>query len=694
MLGIRDMKISAKLTLLTTATSAIALVCVVVAFFIQDLRLVKRVKAEQVESQVAMLASNLAHAIAFKELDTVKTLAINSTQLHGITAVSIFDSANKLIFQFPQIAGELSPLRLDQSFEYRTEDLSRDIVWEGETIARLDVVVSYADVQKRIFYLTAYSSAALVFAVLLALGVSWLVQKIVSDPLVAMQKFTERVIRTGNYGLRSKNYGQDEIGQLASAINDMLRQIEQKDSKLEKQVTQRTRELKKLAEDFRYRALHDNLTGLPNRALLNEEFSRAVAHSKRVGKEFALLLLDLDNFKTINDSHGHEVGDELLKEFAEKIRGALRGEDMVCRLGGDEFVVLVEDIESEKHIAAVGSSILSSLEQIKRIKEVHVEVGVSIGASIFPRHGETIDELKRHADIAMYCAKEAGKNQLVVYKSAMSRANLSRMVLQNDLSSAVEKNQLELFYQPQIDERSKSVCGCEVLLRWRHQSLGLINPSDFIPIAEESGYIETLDEYVLMTACEQWRIISDRWEQALPLSINISANNFKSTKIVNTVSKALSHSNLPASKLCLEVSESALMNSQCGEEVVDALKKMGVKITLDDFGVGHSSLQALRHFNVDRVKLDASFSDSLNKEAKDRYLAKGIIALTKEIGVELIAEGIELQDQVNVLTSLGCYVIQGYVYTPPLSTAKFLQWLEDFRLASQSQVQAEGELSY
>lgn len=692
MLGIRDLNIAAKLTLLTTATSAIALLCVVVAFFVQDLKLVKRVKAERIDSQISMLSSNIAHAIVHDEVSTLRNLLVNSTQLHGIVAITVTDVKGDLLDQYPQVAGELSPLVQEQNFEFETQHWQRDIVWQGEKVGLLEAQVSYADVQMRIIYMLAYSAMAFLFAIGISLVVGWLVQKIVSEPLVGMHKLTQNIIRTGNYGLRSKVKSNDELGQLGEAINDMLRQIEQKDIKLEKQVTQRTRELKKLAEEFRYRALHDTLTGLPNRALLNEEFIRAVAHAKRVNKDFALLLLDLDNFKTINDTHGHEVGDELLKSFSRSIRSTLRGEDMICRLGGDEFVVLLEDIENEKQIYKVGNSLLTALKNIKWVSGRHVDVGVSIGASIFPRHGETIDELKRNADIAMYCAKEAGKNQLIIYKGAMGRANLSKMVLQNDLSDAIEREQLELYFQPQIDEETQLVCGCEALLRWRHHSLGLVKPADFIPIAEESGFIEKLDHYVLYQACKEWRLWSDTWEHIVPVSVNLSPTHFRSTKIVETVFDALQKANLPASRLTIELPETALMNSSTANDAIAALKKMGVKITLDDFGMGHSSLQVLRNLNVDRVKLDASFSDSLSNDAKDRYLTKGIIALTREIGVELVAEGIELQEQVNVLKSLGCHIIQGYVYAPPMPRTQFLQWLEDFKQASKKRVE-ESELS-
>jgi len=337
------------------------LLCVVVAFFVQDYRLVQTVKAEHVQSHLSALSESLSHAISADDWAAANRILAGASKPHGIVAARL--TAPSHTVEIPSGVSERAVALEHSGLLLKPKKHRRMVFVAGKPVAALEVLVSYGDVETRIFYLLGYSVMAFCFAIGISFVVGWFVQRIVSDPLVSLNKVSQDVIEQGNYSVRSELSNHDELGQLAKAFNRMLSHIEQRDMMMEKQVNQRTRELQKLAEDFRYKALHDTLTGLPNRALLLEEFNRAVAHANRVGKYFSLLLLDLDNFKIINDTYGHEAGDDLLRQVAKRIRGALRGEDMVCRLGGDEFVVLLEDVENEKSIQFVGRSLLSTLSK-------------------------------------------------------------------------------------------------------------------------------------------------------------------------------------------------------------------------------------------------------------------------------------------------------------------------------------------
>jgi diguanylate cyclase (GGDEF)-like protein len=689
MTRLQDLNISAKLTLITVASATVALVCVLAAFVVQDLRLVKRIKAEQVETQLSILSGNLANALVQNDLHTVDYLLKNGTSAHGIVAATVYDRNGEPLSQYPVVAGKLTPLPNPEGFEFSTATFKRPISWRGHEVGQLEVQVSYADIKLRSVYMGAYSALAFLFAIVIAALVAWLVQKIVSEPLLKLHRLSRDVMETGNYSLRVDVHSRDELGQLGEAFNQMLTQIEQRDLMMERQVSQRTRELQKLAEEFRYRALHDPLTGLPNRALLNEEFNRAAAHARRAGKQFAVLLLDLDNFKLINDGCGHEVGDELLKLAANRIRAALRGEDIVCRVGGDEFIVLVEGVLNPQQIESVGQSLLQALQTEFWIGGRPHNVGVSIGASFFPQHGLDLNELKRNADIAMYHAKETGKNCLVIYDPSLGKANLNKLALQSDLKNAVPRRELELYFQPQVNVLGNRLAGCEALVRWRHQKHGLLLPGEFLPFAEENGAVRQIDYQVLREACRQcqkWRLDLGL---EIPVSVNIANLHFQSLDLVEEVRTVLRETQLPPSMLTLEFPETVLLDdSSIAQEVVTALRRMGVRVTLDGFGAGLCAVSHLHTMHLDNIKLDHSLYRAIARDPDERRLTRGLLAFSRELGVNLIAEGVEQEEQVEALRTLGCAVIQGHAFSKPLPQSDFLEWVRQFQ-RSESEIDVE-----
>lgn len=690
MTRLQDLNISAKLTLITVASATVALLCVVVAFVVQDLRLVKRIKAEQVESQLSILAGNLANALLQNDLYTIDYLLKNGTSAHGIVAVRVYDRNGEVLSQYPMVAGQLTPIPNPEGFDFSAVSYRRPIVWRGSEVGTLEAQVSYADIELRSVYMGVYAALAFLFALAIAALVAWLVQKIVSQPLLQLHRLSRAVMETGNYSLRAEIRGRDELGQLGEAFNQMLSQIEQRDLMMERQVRQRTQELQKLADEFRYRALHDALTGLPNRALLNEELNRAAAHAKRAGKQFAILLLDLDNFKFVNDTYGHDVGDELLKLAASKIRGALRAEDIVCRVGGDEFIVLVESVQNLQQIESVGQSLLQALQSEFEVGNRPLRVGVSIGASLYPQHGKDLNELTRKADLAMYCAKEAGKNRLVIFQPSMANGNLNKVTLQDEFADALQCGELELYFQPQLEVASNRLAGCEVLVRWHHRKHGLLLPADFLAFAEESGAIRTMDYHVLREACRQsqkWRL---DWGVEIPVAVNIANVHFRDLALLDEVREILRESQLPPAMLSLEFSETVLLDEVLvTQELVAGLRRLGVKTTLDGFGAGLLAASHLHKIPLDSIKLDQSLYRSITRNPDERRLASGLLAFTRELDIRLIAEGVEQDEQVRALRALGCPVIQGFVLSRPLPQGAFLQWVRQFQELEEANEEVE-----
>ena len=572
---IRKMNISYKLTLVTAAASTLALFCVLFAFVVHDLRLVHQIKAEQIDTSLAVLTNNLAYAIKQDDLDTVHNLLRTTMSAHGIVAATVTDKDGQEISRYPVIKQQYT-----ESLEGDTvKQFEREIIVRGYVIGFLQVAVSYSDVDDRVSNMLFYSAMALAFALVLGFAVAWVVQKIVVQPVLSMHKLAQDVITTRNYKLRVDLENGDELGQLGNAFNKMLAQIEQKDQKLEKQVNKRTQELQKLAEEFRYKALHDTLTGLPNRALFHEEFDRATAHANRSGKYFSVMLLDVDNFKQINDTYGHDVGDELLKTVANRIKSAIRAEDTVCRFGGDEFVLLVQDIEGERDLELVGQSILSSLDEDIWCDGRPLKVGLSIGASLYPHHGTDMNDLKHNADVAMYAAKDAGKHRLVVYNTALGHANLNRLMMQSDLKEALTKNELSICFQPQVNVLTKTVVGCEALVRWDHKNLGAVAPSEFVQHAEESGVVKQLDYFVLRKSCElakQWR---DQFGKHMTVSVNMSHRHFHSDAIIGVVRSVLKQYQMDPYDLMIELTETAILQEPAkAHEIIDAIRACKVCI--------------------------------------------------------------------------------------------------------------------
>ncbi|HUX78959.1 MAG TPA: EAL domain-containing protein [Alphaproteobacteria bacterium] len=434
---------------------------------------------------------------------------------------------------------------------------------------------------------------------------------------------------------------------------------------------------KAMEEQLIQQATHDALTSLPNRIILHDRIQQELRYSKRSNKIAAVLFFDLDDFKLINDSLGHDFGDILLQSVARRLERCVREQDTVARWGGDEFVILLTSLYQEAEIVPIVRKCLEAIEAPFVIDKHTVSITSSVGITILPRDGTTVAALLKNADSAMYNAKFSGRNNYKFYSLEMNRNTQHKLELINDLHEALETNQLKLHYQPIIDIQSASIVGAEALLRWYHPKKGLISPQEFIPIAEETGLILPIGEWVLRNACLQ----NMSWQQEelrpITIAINLSGQQFKQRNIIELVINILKETKMDAKYLDLELTESVIMeNSQIFLNYLLELKRLGVGLVIDDFGTGYSSLSYLKRFPVDKLKIDISFISGLPQDADDAAIVRAILAMAQQLNIKVVAEGVETRDQFSFLRNSSCNMCQGFLFSKAVPPPEFSAMLK------------------
>ncbi|MBI3726782.1 MAG: EAL domain-containing protein [Burkholderiales bacterium] len=425
-------------------------------------------------------------------------------------------------------------------------------------------------------------------------------------------------------------------------------------------------------KELEYQATHDSLTGLANRNLLNDRITQAIAWAKRQDLSVGLMLLDLDHFKLINDASGHGAGDEMLKQVANRLSHCVRETDTVARLGGDEFVIILTDLPETGDVDIVAEKILAALSRPFEINGHDVFVTASIGISLYPRDGDHGEILLRYADIAMYRVKEHGRNSVRQFIPEMGVTAISRLNMEGALRRALERHELTLHYQPKIELATGHIVGAEALVRWHHPQIGLIHPIEFIPLAEETGLILPLGEWVLAEACRQQVSWKKSGMADLKIAINMSPRQFRQEDLSDRVAAIFTEAGADPSNVTLELTESMVMQDVNSTLVaLRALKKLGVSISLDDFGTGYSSLSYLRRFPIDELKIDKSFINDIHENPDDAAIASAIIAMALSLSLSVVAEGVEKKEQAELLRKMGCSQVQGYYFGRPMDASGF-----------------------
>jgi len=443
-------------------------------------------------------------------------------------------------------------------------------------------------------------------------------------------------------------------------------------------------EQKKVEDQIRHMAHHDALTGLPNRVLLHDRIGQAIAQARRDGRVAALLVIDLDRFKNVNDSLGHQVGDGLLRTVAERLVACVRGTDTVARMGGDEFVVVLAELRQAEDAGQVAQKILAALPQPVNIDGHELRVTTSIGICVHPHDGEDAETLMRNADAAMYHAKQTGRNNFQFFTRQMNIAANQRLLLEKDLRLALEREEFTLHYQPQLDLKTGGIVGLEALIRWPHARRGMVAPMEFIPLAEETGLIAPIGEWALRRACTQARRWQTQGYPQLQVSVNCSAQQFRLEGLVDTVARTLQQTGLPASSLELELTESIIVEHT--EHVMarfKALDEMGVKLSIDDFGTGYSSLGYLKRFPIHELKIDQSFVRDVSTDPDDAAIVSAIITMAHGLGLRVVAEGVETAEQLAFLKKVDCDWAQGYYFCRPLPAEEIEPLLRNWKPQTQ-----------
>jgi diguanylate cyclase (GGDEF)-like protein/PAS domain S-box-containing protein len=449
---------------------------------------------------------------------------------------------------------------------------------------------------------------------------------------------------------------------------------------------------KKAEEQIRTLAYFDTLTELPNRAMFKEHLAKGLARARRRNNLVAALLLDLDRFKRINDTLGHSVGDQLLREIAQRLVQSVRKEDLVARhgadegatsiarLGGDEFAIMLTDLESVQAAAKVARRTLDALCAPISLDAQEVFATASIGITVFPFDGDDVDTLLKNADTAMYHAKSEGRNNYQYYTKSMNASAFENLALENSLRRALERGEFELYYQPQINISSGEIIGVEALSRWQHPELGMVSPVQFIPLALETGLIVPMDEWGLRTACHQAKAWQDAGLPPLRVSVNLSSHQFRQKKLVELVARILGDTRLDPQYLDIELTEGTIMqNAEETIRTLHELKEMGVKLSVDDFGTGYSSLSYLKRFPLDTLKIDRSFIKDISADPDDEALTRAILAMSNSLKLRVIAEGVETEEQLEFLRINGCDEFQGYLFSRPVRATEIAEMLASHR---------------
>jgi diguanylate cyclase (GGDEF)-like protein/PAS domain S-box-containing protein len=436
---------------------------------------------------------------------------------------------------------------------------------------------------------------------------------------------------------------------------------------------------KRAEERIQYLATHDGLTGLPNRAMFGQLLNLAVETSRRYDRKFAVLFIDLDRFKVINDTLGHEAGDVLLREMAARLRECLRASDVVARLGGDEFVVLVQEVADVGQVSAVARNILSAVMKPVVILGQECRVTASVGICMHPEEGQDEQSVMKNADMAMYLAKEEGKNNYQFYSGRMKNHSIERLALETNLRRALELMEFVLAYQAKVNFRTGEITGVEALLRWHSPQLGTVSPGQFIPLAEETGLIVPIGKWVMRTACEQ----NVAWQKAgLPpvkMCVNLSMRQLNDESLAREIDTVLRETAMDPSLLELEITESMIMhNADRAVKILSTIKALGVRLAIDDFGTGYSSLAHLKRFPIDTLKVDRSFIREIPSDAEDRAIAEAIIAMGKTLSLTVVAEGVETPEQQAFLSERACDEMQGYYFSTPVPAEEFATLLRNY----------------
>lgn len=660
-----------KLLVMQLAVLAVAMLIVFTVTVVYQYLSYQRELMQDLHAQMTLIEDNVGSAIAFEDAkaaaETLQTLSINRS----------IDQAYIVLDNQTQFAGYYADQhRFLTSKEVKAISarkdgvhLNRPILVNGQQLATLYVDANYDKVNARIRVFAFALFFAVAFATFLARAASKRLNRVLTEPILYLESLVTNITKFHNYKQRSNIHSADEIGALSDGINSMLDNIKMRDDKLVEELKHRIVVEQKLDQ----LAYFDSQTKLPNRHAFTAYLNKATGEDHAY---FYLLMLDLDFFKVVNDTHGHEAGDQLLTQCGQRLRRVLNAEDAVFRIGGDEFAIVLKAVTTIHDVEKICHRIIHSISQKFMIHGQEIHIGTSIGIAQCANSNCSESNLIKHADVAMYWAKSAGKNTYKFFSEEIEKANYHHQKLTTDLQTALKHNQFELYYQPIISVETSEIEGFEALLRWHHPKEGMISPNVFIPIAENTGAITTIGAWVIQQAIAQIKQWQTQFNATLFMNINISARQFFDKRVVDIVRDALHEAEVSPSTIHIELTESILMEDvDKAVGILKQLRELGAGISIDDFGTGHSSMSYLKQFPVDTIKIDKSFVRGLPTDNVDTAIVEAIFALAKSLRFDVVAEGVETQQQLACLKLKKCSKVQGYLFSEPVPAANIEEYL-------------------
>lgn len=652
---------SKKLLFILMSVALVSTATVTIVFSAYEITSAKEEQIESLGSLSKMLSPNITTALMFDDIDAVQEL-INPILIRSdVISIMVTSMTGEEL-----VIAQSEDEDMEQSIEVSTP-LQLDMHDYG--ILKIRANNSY--IQDRITFYFKFIMILMVFTFAISLILSLLLRRRFLNPILYLAQTANKITTSHDYSLRAKQLSQDEVGQLTSCFNAMLYNIEQRENSLENQVRLRTNELENANIQLQQYAYQDGLTDLPNRRYFYEKLQSLVSIK---GMKFALIFIDLDGFKEVNDSLGHDYGDLLLHQVATRLQSCITTKDTVARLGGDEFTLILEGVNSPDEASKVAEAVKSSLMQSIKVKKETVYVTASIGLTFFPADGLTVEELVRRADQAMYLSKNKGRNRYEFFSYAIEEKATEKRRLIEEIRTAIVKNQFELFYQPIFSIDGKSVPKAEALIRWNHPERGLIGPNEFIPVAEKNGLINDIGQWVKSQAIQdtvQFNVLS---EKIIQVSVNTSPLEIDRAGCwVDEWIVASKKYQLPANTILIEVTENTLMDPDSSiQRQLKRLSTINIDIAIDDFGVGYSSLAYLQRLDIDILKIDRSFINDIESNDNSIALVKAIITMAHNLDVMVVAEGVETQKQYDLLKQLACDYIQGYFFSKAISKKEFM----------------------
>jgi diguanylate cyclase (GGDEF)-like protein len=621
---------------------------------------------EAVAAETSALADLLASPLAGNDAGAVDTILGRWRQDHGDKTLAVYRPTGELVARAANSAEDIGVASMPENdasgVGWSGLRMARAIPVHGDRLGTLVVTASLGGLYQSALLMAVGMLVLTVLVFIAALPMMRRAAARVVQPLGNLAAVADAVANAPGQSRRADEDGPYEVADLARNLNAMVDSLQQKVAALD----QRLQDQAHAEAHLDYLAHYDHVTGLANRIQFHKELPRAAARARRMNSNIAVVFLDLDDFKVVNDTLGHAIGDNLLRSVAERLNASLRKGDFVCRLGGDEFTVILEGVSSLRTAVQVVAKVIESLSRIHHVDGHALRIGVSAGIALYPVQTEDLGDLLRYADIAMYQAKAAGKNDYCVFTSELvSQAN-DRMAIESELRRGIQDDEFFLVYQPQVELHTGRIVGLEALLRWQHPEHGLVAPDYFIDVAEKSGLIVPLGRQVINLACRQWQSWREQGIDPPQLAVNVSGRQLREENFADELLAAMAACGRPQPRLELEITESMLLaDTQVSKAMFHRLAAAGIKWSLDDFGTGYSSLTYLAKFPINNIKIDRSFIARVPGDDNSEAIVKAIVSMAQGLGMRVITEGVETQQQVDHLSALGGIIAQGYYYHRP-----------------------------